>query len=857
MSSAGNVVATAYVQLIPTLQGAETAVTSEMNALLTGAGTAAGANAGKKAGRRMAEELSRQMTITGAVTSALTAPVRQFGKDSITSAAEFNNSMSYIQGITGATAGEMEAMRGEAMRLAGDTIFTTQEVADAMVELGKGGFDVATMRAGALQATLDLAAAGGESLGDSAVAVVRAMGAFGISAADSTRVASALAGAANASSADMAGLMWSLQQSGAAAHNAGWSLEETAAAISLFADKGIAGSDAGTSLKTMLRRLSAPTDTARGLMEQYGISIYNADGSMKTMQETAQMLHDAFSGLSNEERNAALSVIFGSDAMRSAIILNEAGAAGVQKYVDATLNVSAAEEMAASRFDETGRAMLQMEAAVQAAKVALGTALAPIVTVVANGVRDLATWFSGLPQPVQLAIAAVGGVVAVIGPLALVIGNVIQVGLLLGPALKAAGTAVMALGRGFMSLSSPVGLVITAIGLVVTALVSLYQNNEDFRAFVDGAVQGIMDFAASVGEFLGPKIEAIGEFVSGLVTTVGEGISKVGEFFAGVGEGIAGFAAGVGEKVTEVGGFFAGAAASAGEFLAGAGETAATWLEGVGTTVGDFVTQTGEGLASGWESFKQGAGDFFTTIGEGTATAFEGIKTTISQDMQAGSDIASALGTALSSGLSGDFDTARAAADAAFGAIQGFIGSKMEAAKQGAIAAGNAIGEKLGFPGLGDKVAGVFGGAKEKIDAAMSGAKSIVSGAIDMIGGFFAGARLQLPHISLPHFSISGSFSLNPPSIPHIGIEWYKTGGIALGPSIVGIGEAGPEAVVPLGGPYMRPFVDGVAEAVAGMQSVTVNVEIGSMTVRSHDDASYFARVVGQQVSRRLANELG
>ena len=98
-------------------------------------------------------------------------------------------------------------------------------------------------------------------------------------------------------------------------------------------------------------------------------------------------------------------------------------------------------------------------------------------------------------------------------------------------------------------------------------------------------------------------------------------------------------------------------------------------------------------------------------------------------------------------------------------------------------------------------------GISDKIEAA----KNAVHDAIEKIKGFFD-FKWSLPDIKLPHFSIDGEFSLNPPSIPHISVDWYKSGGIFDGASIIGVGEAGPEAVVPLSGDSMRPFARAIAE---------------------------------------------
>ena len=96
----------------------------------------------------------------------------------------------------------------------------------------------------------------------------------------------------------------------------------------------------------------------------------------------------------------------------------------------------------------------------------------------------------------------------------------------------------------------------------------------------------------------------------------------------------------------------------------------------------------------------------------------------------------------------------------------------------------------------------------------------MVSAAISKIKSIINGAHFKLPHIKLPHFSISGKLSLNPPSIPKVSVSWYKTGGIFDNPSLIGVGEAGPEAVVPLDQLWKK--LDNIAAAAASSDSPTI-----------------------------------
>ena len=112
---------------------------------------------------------------------------------------------------------------------------------------------------------------------------------------------------------------------------------------------------------------------------------------------------------------------------------------------------------------------------------------------------------------------------------------------------------------------------------------------------------------------------------------------------------------------------------------------------------------------------------------------------------------------------------------------------------------------------------------KTAITTPIQNAVEIVRSAIDKIKNIVNNAKLSLPHIKLPHFSISGKFSLNPPSIPKVSVSWYKSGGIFSSPTIAGIGEAGPEAVVPLD--ILWKKLDNIAAASeSGGDNITINV---------------------------------
>lgn len=271
-----------------------------------------------------------------AMTAGVTVPLAAIGTAATKTAIDFESSMSRVSGALNDPSANMEELRQLALDMGADTVFSASEAGAAMEELAKGGLTAADIKGGALKTTMDLAAAGSLQLAEAANVTVQAMGAFGLTADETGEAANALAGAAAASSADVADLTQGLSQVSAQAHSAGWSIQDTTAVLGAFADAGIRGSDAGTSLKTMLQRLAAPTDKSAAMMESLGINVRDANGNMLDAAGVAGELQAKLSGLDSATRDAAIQTIFGADASRAALVMMNQGTEGIQRYTAAT-----------------------------------------------------------------------------------------------------------------------------------------------------------------------------------------------------------------------------------------------------------------------------------------------------------------------------------------------------------------------------------------------------------------------------------------------------------------------------------------------------------------------------------------
>ena len=730
---------------------------------------------GLKKGGAATKALGEGITDLGSsMTLGLTVPIVAAGGAAISVAANFDDAMSQVQGALGDASADTEGLRQLALQLGSDTVFSATEAAQAMVELAKGGLTEADIKGGALAASMDLAAAGQLNLADAAETTVQMMGSFGLGAADATRIANALAGAANASSADVSDLTQAMSQCSAQASLAGWSLEDTAAALALFADHGVKGSDAGTSLKTMLQRLSAPTDQAADAMEAYGLEVRDSNGKMKDITGIADELTGKLGTLSDAERDAALQTIFGSDASRAAAILMQSGSEGLQKYIAATNDATAAETMANAQKGELSWALENMGGAIESASIAFGSALAPAITAVAGIIGNVAEAFASLPSGAQTAIAVVLALVAAVGPLLVVFGSVVAM-------LPALSEGLLMLGGAFAVPLAPALAVAAAIAAVVAVLVTLWNTSETFRATVLAAVDAISAKVQEICAFLAPYVQA---FVDQLVLTVQTAmdvllpiieaaltvvISIVVPVLTSIMDTVANVFATILATVTNVMAALSSIIQGAWQVIQGIFQTVLGLI--VGVVTGDFSM-----MSSGVSGILNGMSGIISGILQGILSVFSGIWNSI---------------------------------------------------KSVAIGACNAVT---------GAVSGAFNGIRSVIENAMGGAKSTVSNALDAISGFFAGLHLEFPHIALPHFSLSGEFSLMPPSVPSISVSWYRTGAIAMGASVVGIGEAGPEAVVPLSGREMDPYADAVARRLAARGADagaggTVVYNIGDVTV--------------------------
>lgn len=361
-----------------------------------------GTEAEKLAQKRVAfEALGRSAIVFGAVVAAGVAiAINKF--------AEFDQAMSNVQAATQASASDMNLLRDAALDAGAATVFTATEAANAIEELGKNGLTTAQILDGGLSGALSLASAGQLEVARAAEIAAITIKQFGLEGSAIPHIADLLAAGAGKAAGDVEDLAQALAQAGLVASQTGLSVEETTGILSAFADAGLVGSDAGTSLKTALQRLTPISDEAQKAMDDLNISAYDSEGAFIGAAAFAGNLQESLSGLTEQQRNAALAQIFGSDAVRAASVLYREGADGIQKYIDQTNESGYAAKVAADRLDNLRGDIEKLGGAFDTALIQTGSSANGVLRDIIQSTTFLVDSVGNLPEPVLGAGLALG-----------------------------------------------------------------------------------------------------------------------------------------------------------------------------------------------------------------------------------------------------------------------------------------------------------------------------------------------------------------------------------------------------------------------------------------------------------------
>ena len=434
------------------------------------------------------QEVGGKIESVGKSLLPVTTAITGVGVAGIKVASDFEKAMSGVQAITGATGEDFERLREVAINLGATTAFSSGEVAEAMTEMAKAGWSTTQIIEG-MAGVLDATAASGEKLGTVATIVADAITGFGLYAKDSARVADLMTQAANSGTIGVSDLGESYKYVAPLAQSMGLSIEDVTTALSAMSMAGIKGSQAGTSLRTVLANMAKPSSTVADAMDELGISITNGGGSFQSLEQIITTMRTKFSGLTDDQKAYYATALAGKEGMSGLISLLNLTQEEYDTLTASMNNCSGvAGETAAVMQDNLQSKVEQLGGSLESLAIKLSEYVIPYLTGLVEKITAAIDAFTNLSPGVQKAILVVGGVVAVLGPLLIVIGKVISaVGTIMTIIPKLAGllnvvkTAFALLNTTM--LANPIMLIIAAIAALVAAFIYLWNNCEGFRQF--------------------------------------------------------------------------------------------------------------------------------------------------------------------------------------------------------------------------------------------------------------------------------------------------------------------------------------------------------------------------------------
>lgn len=583
---------------------------------------------------------------------------------SVTVAADFESQMNVL-GVAARSSGTaISALSDAALRVGSDTDLvgvSASEAADAMTNFYKAGLSTneifsdlqgylagTTDLSGALRSAVDLAAASELDLATASDVVAVSMATFGLQAADASRIADVLVQAADSSLASVGGLSEGLVNVGPVAASMGMSLEEVSTALAILSTRGIQGSEAGTAMRSMLLNLQRPTKAVQTALDELGVSLFDADGTMRDLPAIIGSLESAMAGLTEEQRNQYATTLAGTYGLAAFQTLVGEGAAGWASMTDAIGKAASAQQIAMARTKGFNAAMEQLWGSVESFMISVGTPLlqvflTPLIQMLTEVVGKL-TEFAPSVQDVETVLAqmlatgqqVVATITAFVTPVTDAIGAFVSWKDVLIVLAGVAASIVIPALIGIVTAAAPVIAVFAALVAGVALMRIAWENNWGGIQEIVGTVVGALGSAfETLSGYFGAIVED-GDYLNDWLTHFPEWMQPAVEWIGKLTAAVAALAQG---------GSFADFLAAADELtgldISGwvAGFTAA-W-ENVQTAVGDAVAFVSERWTALQDAFAAGDTSWSEMFGEisaqmrGVGTAADGAMPAVASFVEA------------------------------------------------------------------------------------------------------------------------------------------------------------------------------------------------------------------------------
>ena len=438
--------------------------------------------------------------------------------------ADFDEQMSKVSAISGATGEEFDALREKAREMGSITKFSASEAGAAFEYMAMAGWKTGDMLDG-IEGIMNLAAASGEDLATTSDIVTDALTAFGLTAKDSGHFADILAAASSNANTNVSMMGETFKYAAPIAGALGYSAEDTALAIGLMANAGIKSTQAGTALRTIMTSLNGEIKLSGERLGEVVIQTSNADGTMRPFADIIMDCREAFSKLSESEKASTAEALVGKNAMSGFLAIMNAAEGDLAKLSSAIDTCDgSSKRMADTMQDNLNGQVTILKSALQELAIQIGDALMPTIRNTVSKVQEFVVKLQQMDAGTRNMILKLAAFAAAIGPVLLILGKLtggvgksMQSIASLGKGiLTFVNQAKLGVGAGGKLVSAlgaigPVGLgVVAAIAVLVAAFVTLWKNNEEFRNKVTAIWDGIQAKFEAFGEAITDRLNSLG-----------------------------------------------------------------------------------------------------------------------------------------------------------------------------------------------------------------------------------------------------------------------------------------------------------------------------------------------------------